>query len=86
MADECTQAPYKQASIVPQQYSWSSLIKKGGDELFDDYRRVLDALGKEKGLLGLIFNMAKNNLQDPAKLRRLLADLIDKGEARPNVQ
>ena len=60
MADERTQAPYNQASIVPQQYSWSSLIKKDGDALFDHYRHVLDALGKEKGLLGLIFKKAQN--------------------------
>ena len=78
MADERTQAPYYQASIVPQQYSWSSLIKKDGDALFDHYRHALDALGKEKGLLGLIFNKAQNKFQDPAKLRRLLVDLIDK--------
>ena len=31
MADERTQAPYSQPSIVPPQYSWSSLIKKDGD-------------------------------------------------------
>jgi len=78
MADERTQAPYHQPSIVPEQYSWSSLIKKDGDELFDHYRHALDALGKEKGLLGLIFNKAQNKFQDPAKLRRLLVDLIDK--------
>jgi len=78
MADERTQAPYNQPSIVPQQYSWSSLIKKDGDELFDHYRHALDVLGKEKGLLGLIFNKAQNKFQDPAKLRRLLVDLIDK--------
>ena len=56
----------------------SSLIKKDGDALFDHYRHALDALGKEKGLLGLIFNKAQNKFQDPAKLRRLLVDLIDK--------
>ena len=78
MADERTQAPYHQPSIVPPQYSWTSLIKKDGDELFDHYRHALDALGKEKGLLGLIFNKAQNKFQDPAKLRRLLVDLIDK--------
>ena len=78
IADERTQAPYHQPSIVPQQYSWSSLIKKDGDELFDHYRHALDELGKEKGLLGLIFNKAQNKFQDPAKLRRLLVDLIDK--------
>ncbi|MGB5567685.1 MAG: N-6 DNA methylase, partial [Sedimenticolaceae bacterium] len=78
MADERTQAPYNQPSIVLQPYSWTSLIKKDGDELFDHYRHALDALGKEKGLLGLIFNKAQNKFQDPAKLRRLLVDLIDK--------
>lgn len=78
IADERTHAPYNQPRIVPQQHSWSSLIKKDGDELFDHYRHALDALGKEKGLLGLIFNKAQNKFQDPAKLRRLLVDLIDK--------
>jgi len=78
MADERTQAPYNQPSIVPAQYSWSGLIKKDGDALFDHYRHTLEALGKEKGLLGLIFNKAQNKFQDPAKLRRLLVDLIDR--------
>ncbi len=35
MADERTKAPYNQQSPVPGQYSWPSLIKKDGDELFD---------------------------------------------------
>ncbi len=55
-----------------------ALIKKDGDELFDHYRHLLDQLGKEKGLLGLIFNKSQNKFQDPAKLRRLLVDLIGK--------
>ena len=76
MADEHTQAPYNQPSIVPQQYSWSSLIKKDGDALFDHYRHALDALGKEKGLLGLIFNKALNKFQgpDPLKVSCRLSD------------
>jgi len=94
IADERTRVPYNQPNIVPQQYSWSGLgncslrcstscihavvIRKDGDELFDHYRHALDALGKEKDLLGLIFNKAQNKSQDPAKLRRLLVDLIDK--------
>ncbi|MCA3044588.1 MAG: N-6 DNA methylase, partial [Rhodocyclaceae bacterium] len=32
--------------------------------------------GKEKGTLGLIFTKAQNKFQDPAKLRRLIVDLI----------
>jgi type I restriction enzyme M protein len=78
MADERTKPPYNQTSNVPSDYSWSTLVKKDGDELFDHYRHTLENLGKEKGLLGLIFNKSQNKFQDPAKLRRLIVDLIDK--------
>ena len=78
MADERTKAPYSEPSVVPLEYSWPSLVKKDGDELFDHYRHVLEKLGNEKGLLGLIFNKSQNKFQDPAKLRRLIVDLIDK--------
>jgi hypothetical protein len=50
-------------------------MKRDGDELFDHYRHVLEKLGTEKGLLGLIFNKSQNKFQDPAKLRRLIDDL-----------
>ena len=76
MADERTHAPYNQTSIVPEQWGWQTLLKKDGDELFDHYRRTLENLGNEKGLLGLIFNKSQNKFQDPAKLRRLIVDLI----------
>jgi len=78
MADERSKPPYNQESPVPAEYDWPSLIRKDGDELFDHYRHLLDELGKEKGLLGLIFSKSQNKFQDPAKLRRLLVDLIDK--------
>lgn len=78
MSDERTKAPYNRPSAVPTGCDWPSLIKKDGDELFDHYRHLLDQLGKEKGLLGLIFNKSQNKFQDPAKLRRLLVDLIGK--------
>jgi len=41
---------------------------------------VLAELGKQNGTLGIIFRKAQNKIQDPAKLRRLIADLIDKEE------
>jgi type I restriction enzyme M protein len=44
---------------------------------FDHYRHVLKALGQHKGALGLILGKAQNKFQDPAKLRRLVVDLID---------
>ncbi len=77
MADERRKPPYTQPSIVPKNHDWPSLIKKDGDELFEHYRNTLRNLGKEKGLLGLIFMKSQNKFQDPAKLRRLIVDLID---------
>ena len=78
MADERARAPYHQPSVVPAGYDWPSLLRKDGDELFDHYRHTLEALGNQKGLLGLIFNKSQNKFQDPAKLRRLIVDLIDR--------
>jgi type I restriction enzyme M protein len=78
MADERTRAPYNQPSPVLPGYDWESLRWRDGDVLFDHYRHVLERLGNEKGLLGLIFNKSQNKFQDPVKLRRLIVDLIDK--------
>src|SRR5437588_5476208 len=78
MADERSKPPYDQPSVVPKKYSWPTLLAKDGDDLFDHYRHILEALGSEKGTLGLIFGKAQNKFQDPAKLRRVIADLIDK--------
>src|SRR5665811_1010761 len=78
MADERTKPPYSEESKVLSGYDWPSLVAKDGDELFDHYRHTLEELSNEKGLLGLIFNKSQNKFQDPAKLRRLIVDLIDK--------
>src|SRR2546425_11934687 len=78
MADERTKSPYNQPSSVPAGYDWPSLLERDGDELFDHYRHLLEKLGGKKGLLGLIFTKSQNKFHDPAKLRRLIVDLIDK--------
>ena len=77
MADERSQPPWSQPSPLPKGFDWPSLLAKDGDELFDHYRHLLDELGREKGTIGLIFAKAQNKFQDPAKLRRLVLDLID---------
>jgi type I restriction enzyme M protein len=76
MAYERTQPPYMQPSRIPRDYDWESLIKRDGDELETHYRHVLEELGKQPGMLGIIFRKAQNKIQDPAKLRRLIVDLI----------
>jgi type I restriction enzyme M protein len=78
MADEQTKAPLNRESIIPDEYDWPTLLSKDGDELEVQYRHTLDELGRQKGLLGVIFRKAQNKIQDPAKLRRLVADLIDR--------
>ena len=77
MADERSKPPYNQPSQIPTEYNWQSLLKKDGDDLFDHYRYILEELGKKWGLLGLVFGKAQNKFQDPAKLRRLVVDLIE---------
>ena len=77
MAHERTQPPWDEPSIVPKRMSWPSLLKKDGDDLETHYRHVLEGLGRKGGMLGVIFRKAQNRIQDPAKLRRLIVNLID---------
>ena len=77
MADEVTKPPFKRKAIVPAPYDWPNLLKRDGDELEAHYRRTLEELGKQPGMLGAIYLKAKNEITDPAKLRRLIVDLIE---------
>ena len=72
MADEQTKPPFNKPSSIPLGYDWQSLLEKDGDALEVHYRHILETLGKEKGMLGMIFRKAQNKIQDPAKLRRLI--------------
>jgi type I restriction enzyme M protein len=78
MADEQSRPPFNRPSAVPKEFAWPSLLARDGDELETHYRHVLESLGKQKGMLGVIFRKAQNKIQDPAKHRRLIVDLIDK--------
>jgi type I restriction enzyme M protein len=48
MADERSKPPYNQASMVPENYNWQSLIEKDGDALFDHYRHVLETWARKR--------------------------------------
>ena len=76
MADELTKAPFNRPSIVPAGLDWASLLSKQGAELETQYILILNELGREKGMLGVVFRKAQNRIQDPAKLERLIKDLI----------
>jgi len=72
MADEHTSPPFNQPSGIPEGLDWQSLLRKDGGELEMHYRHLLEDLGKEKGMLGVIFRKSQNKIQDPAKLKRLI--------------
>ena len=78
MADEQARPPFNKPSPIPEGADWPALLAKDGDELEIHYRHTLEELGKRSGMLGVIFRKAQNKIQDPAKLRRLIVDLIDK--------
>jgi type I restriction enzyme M protein len=71
MADEQTTLLGK-PSTIPSDYNWQTLRSQDGDALEIQYRKTLENLGKEKGLLGVIFRKSQNKIQDPAKLKRLI--------------
>jgi type I restriction enzyme M protein len=77
MAHERTQAPFNEPSRIPEEYAWPSLVERSGPDLETHYATVLRELAAEPGLLGLIFRKAQNRVQDPAKLRHLIVNLID---------
>jgi len=82
MADEQTKPPYNQQNLIPpdkdgNQYDWPELLKRDGEELEIQYRKTLEHLSKQSGMLGDIFKRARSEIQNPATLKRLIVDLID---------
>jgi len=77
MAHEQAQPPYNREPIVPEGLDWTSLIERDGDELEVHYRHILEELARKPGMLGEIFKKARQEIQNPATLRRLIMDLID---------
>ncbi|MFG3077747.1 N-6 DNA methylase [Streptomyces sp. NPDC048225] len=61
---------------------WPKLLDLTGTPLEEEYTQLLTDLGKQgqNTTLGLIFHRARNRIQNPANLRRLIVDLIEKEE------
>ncbi|MHB1767041.1 MAG: class I SAM-dependent DNA methyltransferase [Phycisphaerae bacterium] len=76
MADELTRPPYNRPALVPRGLDWPSLLKLDGDALEVHYRHVLEELGRKPGMLGEIFKKARQEIQNPATLKRLITELI----------
>jgi type I restriction enzyme M protein len=78
MADERAKNTLKPEKIVPDSCSWQRLLDADGAELERTYNEILETLSHETGVLGTIYRKAQNKIQDPAKLKRLVVELIDK--------
>jgi type I restriction enzyme M protein len=79
MADERAALAGQEQSI-PKGYRWADLASSQmeGVKLEQHYRDTLATLGAQGGMLGIIFEKAQNKIQDPAKLRQLVVELIGK--------
>ena len=78
MAHERTLPPWNQSSMVPDGLDWPSLLAEDGADLESHYRHILTELSREDGMLGEIFRRARQQIQNPAILKRLIVDLIDR--------
>lgn len=72
MADEYSKPPYNRPTGLPEDCRWECLAGKSGAELFDTYKKMLDKLGAQGGMLREIFTGAQNKMSSPAILARVI--------------
>ncbi len=75
LADEMTELGFD--NPIPKQFAWSKLSSKSGDDLEVHYRHTLENLGKEPGLVGIIFRKAQNKISNPSDLQRVIKMIGD---------
>lgn len=78
MADQLTESPYDRPPIVPVDLGWKALLPLDGAALEDRYRISLEKLGVTSGMLGVIFKGARCEIHNPALLKQLIVNLIDR--------
>jgi type I restriction enzyme M protein len=59
-------------SSIPPDCRWPAIRDLQGEELTRRYTAILDKLSRLPGIIGTIFLKAQNEIQDPARLRRLV--------------
>jgi type I restriction enzyme M protein len=69
-------------SVIPAEHRWESFRALKGEALAAAYSRTLAELGRKEGLVGALFQKARNAIEDPASLQKLV-NLIDEEEWLP---
>lgn len=77
MSDEYSKPPYKKETGIPQGFTWSDMNTLNGSALEDQYKKTLEKLGEQDGILGQIFKGAINKVSNAAILYRIV-QMIDK--------
>lgn len=78
MADQLTGPPWNQPPIVPPEFGWKALLPLDGAALESQYSTSIEKLGLMPGMLGVIFKGARCDIHNPALLKQLIVNLIDK--------
>jgi type I restriction enzyme M protein len=78
MADQLTEPPYSQKSTIPKELGWKSLLPLDGAALEKHYSESIEKLALKPGMLGVIFKGARCDIHNPALLKQLIVNLIDK--------
>ena len=78
MAHEQKNRRLNRVDILDGLDAWQILLDSDGRQLELEYAEILAELARKGGTLGRIFQKSQNRIQDPAKLKRLINELIDK--------
>lgn len=78
MADQLTEPPHSKPPIVPPELGWKALLKLDGAALEKQYSVSIEKLALKPGMLGVIFKGARCDIHNPALLKQLIVNLIDK--------
>ena len=77
MSDEYSKPPYKKQTGIPAGFGWADLCALKGAELEAQYKKTLEELAKQSGILGKIFAGATNKIRNAAIFYRIV-QMIDK--------
>ena len=78
MADQLTEPPHNRKPMIPSELGWKALLPLDGAWLEEKYRDILEKLALKPGMLGVIFKSARCEINNPALLKQLILNLIDK--------
>ena len=77
MSDEYSKPPYKKQTGIPEGFGWADMNTLTGADLENQYKKTLEKLGEQGGILGQIFKGAINKVSNAAILYRIV-QMIDR--------